>query len=94
MANIGAFVGEIAKAIKTDPSAPQTIEVNRTEQSEPVETTLGPAVATTRTVDEVAVTPAQKGRPAHVAARRVTTKEVVVPLNPPPPSPPHVNPHP
>ncbi|HZW05534.1 MAG TPA: hypothetical protein VFF65_00305 [Phycisphaerales bacterium] len=83
MANIGAFFGEIAKAIKTDPSAPRTVELSRTEQSQPVETALGPAIATTRTVDEVAVTPAQNGQPAHVAARRITTEEITLPVNPP-----------
>lgn len=83
MSNIGAFFGEIAKAIKTDPSAPRTVEINRTEQSQPVQTALGPAVATTRTIDEVSVTPAQNGQPAQVAARRVTTEEIVLPANPP-----------
>lgn len=89
MSNLGAFFGEIAKAIKTDPSAPRTVEINRTEQSQPVQTTLGPGIATTRTVDEVAITPAQNGQPAHVAARRVTTEEIVLPLNPP-----QINQHP
>lgn len=82
MSNIGAFFGEIAKAIKTDPSAPRTVEISRAEQSQPVQTTFGPGIATTRTVDEIAVTPAQNGQPAQIAARRVTTEEVTLPLNP------------
>ncbi len=81
MSNIGAFFGEIAKAIKTDPAAPRTIEIARTQQDQPVETELGPATATTRAVDEVAVTPAQNGRPAQVTARRTTIEEVTLPVN-------------
>lgn len=89
MSNLGAFFGEIAKAIKTDPSAPRTVEIARTEQSQPVLTNLGPALATTRTTDEVSVTPAQKGNPAQVTARRVTVEEVSLPVQPPAVSPPH-----
>lgn len=80
MSNIGAFFGEIAKAIKTDPAAPRTIEIARTQQDQPVETELGPATATTRAVDEVAVTPAQNGKPAQVTARRTTIEEVTLPV--------------
>jgi hypothetical protein len=87
MNNLGAFFGEIVKAIKTDPTAPRTTEIARAQQVQPVQTTLGPAVATTLTVDEVAVAPAQQGQPARVTARRTTVEEVSLPLPPKPPSP-------
>lgn len=87
MNNLGAFFGEIVKAIKTDPAAPRTTEIARTQQSQPVQTALGPATATTRTLDEVAVTPAQNGRPAHVTARRTTVEEVTLPVPPREPAP-------
>jgi len=82
MHNLGAFFGEIAKAIKTDPAAPRTVEVGRAQESQPVQTPLGPAVATTRTIDQVDVTPARNGQPAHVTARRTTVEEVSLPLPP------------
>ena len=90
MNNLGSFFGEIIKGIKTDPAAPRTTQLNQTEQSQPVQTPLGPAVATTRTTDEVAVTPAQNGNPAHVTARRTTVEEVTLPI--PPRTPPSVPP--
>jgi len=80
MHNLGAFFGEIAKAIKTDPAAARTVEIGRTEASQPVQTPLGPAVATTRTVDHVSVTPPLNGNPAQVTARRTTVEEVSLPL--------------
>ena len=91
MNNLGAFFCEIVKAIKTDPAAPRTIEIARTQHSQPVQTVLGPATATTRTVDEVAVTPAQSGRPVQVTARRTTVEEVTLPVPPPAPHP--INPN-
>lgn len=80
MNNLGAFFGEIVKAIKTDPTAPRSVEIVRTQHSQPVHTALGPATATTRTLDEVAVTPAQNGHPALVTARRTTVEEVTLPV--------------
>ncbi|HYD02283.1 MAG TPA: hypothetical protein VEB22_13735 [Phycisphaerales bacterium] len=86
MNNLGAFFGEIIKGIKTDPAAPRTTQLAQTRQSQPVQTPLGPAVATTRTTDEVAVTPAQSGKPANVTARRTTVEEVTLAIPPAPPS--------
>lgn len=92
MHNLGSFFGEIVKAIKTDPTTAHTVEIARTQQSQPIQTPLGPAVATTRTVDEVAVTPPKNDQPAHVTARRTTVEEVTLPV--PPHAAPPINPHP
>lgn len=80
MHNLGAFFGEIAKAIRTDPTAPRTIEIARTQQSQPVQTTLGPATATTTSFDQVQITPAHNGQPTQVTARRTTVEEVTLHL--------------
>jgi hypothetical protein len=89
MHNLGAFFGEIAKAIKTNPTkapAARTAQLAATHTSQQVQTQLGPATATTRTVDELQVTAPQPNQPQQITARRTTVEEVTLELPPQPES--------
>lgn len=83
MHNLGAFFGELAKAIKSNPTKPpasRTAQVAATHTSQRVQTQLGPATATTRTVDELQVTAPHPSEPQKITARRTTVEEVTLHL--------------
>jgi hypothetical protein len=82
MRNLGAFFGEVAKAVRTDVRAPanqpRTIELSSTEHNEPVQTPMGQGQARTKVREEVDI------HPDHLTARRITIEEIQVPRTPSP----------
>lgn len=75
MFNLGAFFGEIAKAVRTDVTASRAI-VRHDVREQPVETPLGPGTARTEITDELTVNHATEHAPPSLAARRTTIEEV------------------
>ena len=53
MRNLGRFVGAIGKAVKSDPSASKTVEVNRTTETETRETERGTVTVRRTTIEEI-----------------------------------------
>ena len=84
MRNLGAFFGEVAKAVCTDVRAPanqpRTIELSSTDHNEPVQTPMGQGQARTKVREEVDI------HPDHLTARRITIEEIQV-SRPPSPTP-------
>jgi hypothetical protein len=82
MRNLGAFFGEIGKAVRADVTPRATVvPVQQHERSAPIDTPTGPGQARTHVREELEVTDGT------LTARRVVTHEVTAPL-PPPPAPP------